>query len=431
MNIGLICFPILCALCLAAIITVCVIMIIKHDGTDWDKKIWIGSKILTLKKLLDKNNNYTYPILSIGREGNIISYNKNYESLLKDSNKDCEKNNYKKCGILDTLGNIMCIPKNDTCPINSLIVDLQSKEDEYINNGYQVAFIKNFSNDSYIYYTNNETDNNIVVKIKVTETIPKYISSENLIFDQDSFDNDYSPSSDDDGNDYEHDYDWDHDDDYDDYHSFSVKNRPKRKKIILRKLDYIFGNNYTDSYIRERFNDEINIDKTYKLISNNLYIGNYLGFKDYNNMKNFSDFDLYDTYMRVLPNKIVLIFCYIISALFTIFIIFYIVKAFRFKVVNNKAIPQYKAILTYLVSTLGLFIYILYEYINIYKTKRALDYTKIEADPFLKDLLLEIQGRHCSESIIIVVLILFSFSIGAFILNRIIFVYCKIPFFKI
>ena len=238
-------------------------------------------------------------------------------------------------------------------------------------------------------------NNSIVVKIDNMETVPKYINEKNIQYDTVSFSEFYRSDL------------------YDE----------NEKTVGWDKIYNIDG---VQSYIKERLDDKINIDQTYKNITKKLYIGNYLGFKDYNNMKNFSDFDLYDTYMRVLPNKIVLIFCYIISALFTIFIIFYIVKAFRFKVVNNKAIPQYKAILTYLVSTLGLFIYILYEYINIYKTKRALDYTKIEADPFLKDLLLEIQGRHCSESIIIVVLILFSFSFGAFILNRIIFVYCKV-----
>ena len=426
MNICLFCFPFLCMFSLALIFCACVIMMAKYDGTDWDKKIWIGSKILTLKKLLDKNNNYTYPILSIGREGNIISYNKNYESLLKDSNKDCEKNNYKKCGILDTLGNIMCIPKEDTCPINSIIVDLKSKENEYVNNGYKVGSIKDLSNDYYVYYTNDKTDNNIVAKIKISETIPKYISSENLIFDEDSFD-DYTTQQSDDDNDG---YDYDDDDDYDDYHSFKVINRTKRKRRnsknkILRKLLNYYGDSYTDSYIKERFNDEINIDKTYKLISNNLYVGNYLGFHDYNNMKNFSTFDLYDTYFTVFPNKATNVFCYICSILYAIAIIFYICLVCSIKELEERVYPMYLAIIPYFLFFIGFFSYTLYEFFNIYKNKRPFELSNIKADPFIEDLLKEIQGRHCEEIYLIIVIILLPSSLGIFIIGFIVYCRCK------
>ena len=223
MNICLFCFPFLCMFSLALIFCACVIMMAKYDGTDWDKKIWIGSKILTLKNLLDENNNRTYPILDISLEGKIITYNKNYESLLKISNKDCEKNNYKKCGILDTLGNIMCIPKEDTCPINSIIVDLKSKENEYVNKGYKAGLFKKLPNDYYVYYTNDKTENNIVVKINVTATIPKYISNYNLVFDYDTFDDYYDPPSDDDDDWYERHNPYDHD-----YHSLNIKNKTRK-----------------------------------------------------------------------------------------------------------------------------------------------------------------------------------------------------------
>jgi hypothetical protein len=77
-------------------------MIIKYDGAEWDRKIWMGSKLLTLKEMMKDNNNKMYPILEINNDGTKIVYNQSYESLLKHSGKECEEN-YKSCGILDTL----------------------------------------------------------------------------------------------------------------------------------------------------------------------------------------------------------------------------------------------------------------------------------------------------------------------------------------
>ena len=59
-------------------------------------KIWMGSKILTLKKVIEKNNYNSYPILGFLPNGTIIESKYNYGELLKHSGKECEKN-YKKC----------------------------------------------------------------------------------------------------------------------------------------------------------------------------------------------------------------------------------------------------------------------------------------------------------------------------------------------
>ena len=78
----------------------CLIMIIKYDSSYWERKIWIGSKILTLEDIIKENNNILKPILNISSNGTITYYKDNYETLLKHSKKECEKN-YKPCGILD------------------------------------------------------------------------------------------------------------------------------------------------------------------------------------------------------------------------------------------------------------------------------------------------------------------------------------------
>jgi hypothetical protein len=76
----------------------------KHKGDNsWENKIWMGSKILTLKKLIEDNNKNSYPILGFLPNGTKIESKYNYEELLKHSGKECEQN-YKKVALLITWG---------------------------------------------------------------------------------------------------------------------------------------------------------------------------------------------------------------------------------------------------------------------------------------------------------------------------------------
>ena len=125
----------------AVIIACCLIMIINYSRKGWYHKIWIGSKILTVDNEIKINNNDLYPILNIISDIENETYPYNYEYLLKHSGKECEEN-YKKCGILDTYGNIMCIPNEDECPINEIIIDEESKYNDYLSQGYQKAYLE-------------------------------------------------------------------------------------------------------------------------------------------------------------------------------------------------------------------------------------------------------------------------------------------------
>ena len=60
-----------------------------------------SSKVESInKKENDKKNNYElFPLLSIGFDGKITKYKKNYEYLLEYSRENCEEN-YKKCGMI-------------------------------------------------------------------------------------------------------------------------------------------------------------------------------------------------------------------------------------------------------------------------------------------------------------------------------------------
>ena len=255
-----------------------VIIIIYDRKIDTNHEIWISSKLLTLKNVMNINNFNLYPILSFNSNGTSKVYHQNYASLIKHSGKECE-NDYIKCGILDTYRNIMCIPKNEECPINNMIVDLSLKINEYLSNGYQYVKLVNLSEDYLLYYTNKETDKEIIVKMKFSEEIPKIINEDNFIFDEDKYktkiaDEDSSVSR-------------------------------------MRNLDEYYGDSEVTEYIKSRFNERINIDRSFKKIYKNIYVGNYIGFKDYSNMNNFNNTDLYESYFTVFPNDAAYFCCYI------------------------------------------------------------------------------------------------------------------------
>ena len=58
------------------LIICCLITIFKYDRSDSEKKIWMTSKIKTLRSELLINNYNLYPITSISSEGNITEYKK-------------------------------------------------------------------------------------------------------------------------------------------------------------------------------------------------------------------------------------------------------------------------------------------------------------------------------------------------------------------
>ena len=64
-----------------------------------------------------------------------------YDDLIKNSSKSNCNDTLKKCGILDSYGNILCIKNIDPCPINEIIIDNAVNEYKYLENGIQLIFI--------------------------------------------------------------------------------------------------------------------------------------------------------------------------------------------------------------------------------------------------------------------------------------------------
>ena len=143
-------------------------------------RIWFASKILTLQQIIIDNMNNTYPFKKIISENDTEYYNNsNYNNYLKHSTKsECEIN-YKKCGILDSMNNIMCIPNSEICPLNEIKTSLNEN-----SNIYEIG--KYF--DYNLFYTNQNINNRIITNLTISNEQPKYITTDNFIFDDDIYD---------------------------------------------------------------------------------------------------------------------------------------------------------------------------------------------------------------------------------------------------
>ena len=105
---------------------------------------WINGKFCS--------KNYTQPIELKGYLHYLNS------SVLEK--EECQ-NGYKKCGKLDNMGNYLCLPEEEECPINDIIVSDKERDD--LEN-YNYILIGN-----KFYYYSNSTDKPIITKLKVVE----------------------------------------------------------------------------------------------------------------------------------------------------------------------------------------------------------------------------------------------------------------------
>lgn len=81
-----------------------------------------------------------------------------------NKNNPCPKGE-KKCGEIDTKGNILCLPNETECPVNKL--SITSNASKEIKN----KTIK-LNEGSYLYFENSRTNNSLVINAMISETWP-------------------------------------------------------------------------------------------------------------------------------------------------------------------------------------------------------------------------------------------------------------------
>ena len=65
---------------------------------------------------------------------------------------------------MDTLGNIMCIPKEDECPINDIVIDTKDNNDSFLDSEYNICYSDFLEeNNLSLYYSNKVTEQKIIL----------------------------------------------------------------------------------------------------------------------------------------------------------------------------------------------------------------------------------------------------------------------------
>ena len=105
--------------------------------------LYYCSKLISVKKLV-KNNHNNEIFQEIDSNENLVGIASNYKELLQLTTKDGCIENYKQCGILDTVGNKLCIEEIYECPINKMKVDISTRKDNYLSQGYKVGNLSTF-----------------------------------------------------------------------------------------------------------------------------------------------------------------------------------------------------------------------------------------------------------------------------------------------
>ena len=291
---------------LSYLISFVISFIIIDKRVSTEEFVYYLSKIATMKNIVKINHNSKI-FDHFNSQGELEGITTKYYRLLNLTTTDGCVEGYKKCGILDTIGNTLCIDNNFPCPINNLTVDLFSNRNNYSNKGMKEIYNENLIYNYKFYYSNESLDGNNIVSLLYSEEKPRYITSSNFIIDIAAFK-----------------------DKYNDNLNYQNNNNKEDKGVEFgEKLINIFvSDNYVESllkasislislitdsdndkekfknYVEKKLETEENeIDKYYINVGENAYIKNYIGFKSLNDIDKFMDLD-YNIYKYKYPTKV-------------------------------------------------------------------------------------------------------------------------------
>ena len=397
------------------ILGILISFIIKYYGFFSDYEyIWFCSKILTVKNLIEKNNNQYQVFYGYNNENKklIITNPKtylNYLELLEDNG--CKKN-YKICGILDTYGNKFCFHQDVDCPINDTIIDSPTEASKY--NGYDSYNYE--STGDKLYYKIGNVNSNIIVYWKTNlNYFPKFIDGTNFILDEDAFYEIFGKNEDDDDDNNNNNKD---DDDDKDEMAEALTNLVQ-SSINSQKYQQLIN------YINKKIKEEKNIDTYFKKIYYNEYIKSYIGFRSIDDIEKFNTID-FSLYKNIFPNKSAITFSFICGIIFLISIFIFIGKI-KNEIKGNSdcfekcdCLFSYSSIIIYALTFLGFFIYFIYIYTKVFNNESFKIAKSIKADKFIENFLKEFYESFEKNSLIICSIIFFILSVILYILAWII-----------
>ena len=352
--------------------------------------VWFCSKILTVKNMVEYNNNKLQIFYRYNEYGEktYLLQPRNYLEFLENIDKDGNcKSGYRQCGILDTYGNKLCYDIRYICPLNDIIINSPSEASGYISKGYDYYIFGNTGDN--LYYKRGTLDKGVIAYWYIQESWPRYINDNNFIFDKKTFNEVFNSTNEKkDNDDDDDDDDDDHDDDISkevidgtlDFAEGLIENAAKYAKI-LKLIDYIQ---------EKLYEDEENIDKNFTKIYQNQYVKNYLGFKDEESINTFNKID-FSLYKIMFPNPTIV---YLSISYLLVYLVFIIINIII--VVKIKKDPFFSfdgkcerlfiviKIILYVASFLGFFIYTIYIYCTVANNESFERAKSVRADKFIE-----------------------------------------------
>ena len=305
----------------------------------------------------------------------------NYKDILlnKSNFLRMSKNSYHNisCGIIDSKFNQLYSSDRDLCPINKIVKS---------NNIINVEDINDNSYNNYIFFNFYKSDNLIIRNI-LSEIKPRI-------------------------------YEWEY--------FINSKTKEKLSNINIKDIDEIINNKYNNiSFIYEMQNNIISVNELRDYISFdnkkinekqnlNLYSNKYVGFENYQALKNFTDLfnennyynnSLYKIGNELFPSIESIIIGSFLMFLSLIYIIIFFLSLFnKFKYLRNKVLPVFFILKQILfVSTLG-------EELGIYLWMTSeFEEININIDSFYKSILEKYNERRF-QLLFLLSIILLSFS---------------------
>ena len=312
--------------CISFLLSFVMFCIIIANRKSNKKTVYYLSKIATMKSII-YNNHQTNLFYYFESSGEIKYLSINYRKLLKLITKDGKcMEGYRKCGIMDTLGNILCIDELFECPMNKIIIDLISKNKTYLNNNYKAVSFNNITYNYNLYYSTKYTNSNITVSLKRGEAIPKYITINNFVLDTKAYIDQYGEIGT---------YGLNLEESFSNRSQTSLADIAKEMpeddskdigsifSTLLALASYRSNKKFESfmSYVEEKLKSEDNDDDIYyEYIGEDIYIKNYIGFRSIDDLDKFMNYD-FDIYKDIFPKTAAIIMSSVFLALDLVYII--------------------------------------------------------------------------------------------------------------
>ena len=334
-----------------------------------------------------------------------MSLNYSYYDLLENATKGDCKEGLKQCGILDTIGNKLCLPEEFDCPINDIFLDFKVNQRDH--EGYNICHYNPlpYTTDYYLYFTNQKTNGSIVASILNTTNVPGFIGNHSFVFALKPFEKRFKyqiyekekekennktfkePVGGEPNSSYKNFEGFERYTQYNSWYNISAT------KLAITKEEGL-GN-----FLNETFFKAKNRDKYYKKISDGLYVKNFVGFENREQLDLFKNTD-FTIYKSLFPDNIRITPIIFYEVLLALSIYFFYVLDEKYIYIYNFSICCF---------FIFIFIYICCS-CNVYK--KDYSYLKeINSDDNIKDFINEfLEIIHYRK-------IFFGFSLGFLIIS--------------